>query len=199
MDEFGDGVEIKFDHDIGAVRFSGVDADAEEGSHFLVGSAFGKELKDFALARSEPRTGTGGFRGGAGGLERGGNAGGEIGFVTTDGIDSGEQDAVGIIFEDVSSRAGFDDLLNEIVGFVHGEDKDFGIGRGFVNATCCLYTVEQRHTDIENGDVGLELGSFFDRVTAVGGFGADLPIGMGFEERAKASADNGMVVGDEDA
>lgn len=59
VDEFGDGVEIEFDHDVGAMSFGGVDADAEEGSNFFVGFAFGEELKDFALARSEPRTGAG--------------------------------------------------------------------------------------------------------------------------------------------
>jgi len=51
--QFGDGVEAEFEHDVGAMRFGGVDADAKERGDFLVALALGEELKDFAFARSE--------------------------------------------------------------------------------------------------------------------------------------------------
>lgn len=119
--------------------------------------------------------------------------------MTTDSIDSGEEDTVGIIFENVTAGASFDDLLNEVIGLVHSENEDFRGGSGSVDATGGLDAVEERHTDIEDGYVRLKLGGFFDGVSAVGGFGADLPMGMGFEEGAKASADDRVVVSDEDA
>ena len=52
-DEFGDGMEAEFEHDIGAMSLGGVDANAEESGNFLVAFAFGEKLKDLALARSQ--------------------------------------------------------------------------------------------------------------------------------------------------
>jgi len=52
-DELGEGVEIEFEHDVGAVGFGGVDADVEEVGDFLVAFAFGEELEDFTFARRE--------------------------------------------------------------------------------------------------------------------------------------------------
>ena len=46
-------MEIELEHDIGAVSFGGVDADAEDGGNFFIAFAFGEELEDFAFARGE--------------------------------------------------------------------------------------------------------------------------------------------------
>jgi hypothetical protein len=129
----------------------------------------------------------------------GGNARGEVGLVEADGVDGSEEDAVGFVFQDVAASAGLDDLLNEVVGFVHGEDEDFGVwGRG-ANAAGGFDTVKEGHADIEDGDIGLEFGGFFDGIAAVGGFGADFPTRAGLEESAEASTDDGMVISDQDA
>ena len=128
------------------------------------------------------------------------DAGGEVGFVMADGVDGGEENAVGFVFEDVAAGAGFDDLLNEIIGFVHGEDEDFGVGgRGLADAASGFDAVEEGHADIEDGDVWFELGGFFDGFAAVGGFGADFPAVTRFQERAKAGANDGMIIRDQDA
>ena len=201
MDQFGEGVEAELEHDIGAVGFGGVDADGEKVGHFFIGFAFGEELKNFAFTGSEPSTWRlGAIRERDGGVvSGGGESRGEVGLVLAGSIDSGEEDAVGFVFEDVAASASLDDLLNEVVGFVHGEDENFGIGGGGTNAASGFDAVEERHADVEDGDVGLEFGGFFDGVAAVGGFGADFPAGAGFEESAKARADDGVIIRDQDA
>jgi hypothetical protein len=200
VDEFGDGVEIELEHDIGAMGFGRVDTDTEEGGDFLIGLAFGEKLENLAFARGEAGTrGARSIQGGIGGVAGGGDAGGEIGLVLTKGVDGGEEDAVGVVFEDVTAGAGVNDLLNEVFGFMHGEDEDFGIGRGFVNAASGLDAVEERHADVEDGDMWLEFGGFFDGIAAVSRLSANFPAGMGLEEGAEAGANNGVVIGDEDA
>jgi hypothetical protein len=191
-------VEVELEHDVGTMGFGGVDADVEESGDFLVAFAFGEELEDFTLARSE--AGAGGF-GGVGGIRDDGgfgNAGGEEGFVPTEGLDGVEENAVGFVLEDVAAGAGFDDLLDEIVRLMHGEDENFGGGRGFADLAGGFDAVEKGHADIEDGDVRLVLGGFFDGVSTVGGFGTDLPAGARLEESAEAGTDNGVIIGDQD-
>ena len=117
-DEFGEGVEIELEHDVGAMSFGGVDADAEDGGDFLVAFAFGEELEDFAFARG--KTGTVGFGRVVARIYGRGDAKGEVRLVLAEGVDGGEENTVGVVFEDIAAGAGFDDLTNEFIGFVHG-------------------------------------------------------------------------------
>ena len=55
-DEFGEGVQIELDHDVGAMGFRGIDADAEERGNFLIALAFGEKLENLAFARSDAGT-----------------------------------------------------------------------------------------------------------------------------------------------
>jgi hypothetical protein len=119
--------------------------------------------------------------------------------VVANGVDGSDENAVGIVFEDVAACTGIDDLLNEVVGFVHGEDEDFGVGGGLVDAASGFNTVEEGHADVEDGDVGLELGGFVDSLASVSGFGADLPAGARLEEGAQTGTDHSVVISDEDA
>ena len=128
-----------------------------------------------------------------------GEASGEIGLVLTSGVDGGEEDTIGFVLEDVATSAGLDDLLNKVVGFMHGEDENFGGGRSGANAASGFDSVEERHADVEDSHVGLKLGGFVDGVTAVGSFGADFPAGARLEESAKTSANHGMIIRDQDA
>jgi len=196
-DELGEGVEIEFEHDVGAVGFGGVDADVEEIGDFLVGLAFGEELEDFAFARGEARARGFGVVGGVGGDGGVRDPGGEKWLVLAESLDGVEKDAVGFVLEDVAAGAGFDDLLDEVVGLVHGEDKNFGGGRGFADLAGGFNAVEERHADVEDGDVGLVLGGFFDSVAAVGCFGANLPTGARLKESTEAGADDGVIIRDQ--
>ena len=119
--------------------------------------------------------------------------------MVTGGIDGGEENAVGVIFEDVAASTGLDDLLNEVVGFVHGEDEDFGGGRGGANLASGFDSVEERHADIEDGHIGFEFAGFVDSIAAVSGFGANIPAGTRFQEGAEAGTYDGMIIRDQDA
>lgn len=200
VDQFGQGMEIEFQHDVGAMSLGGFDGDTEEGGDFLVGFAFGEKLKDFAFSGGEARArGAGGI---CGGVIEGGGAGdarGEVRFVLASGVDRSQENAVSVVFEDVGASAGVHDLLNEVVGFVHGEDKNFGFRGGSMDAASGFDAVEERHADIEDGDIRFDASGFFGGVAAIGGFGANLPAGAGFEKRAQAGANDGVIIGDEDA
>ena len=200
VDEFSEGMEVELEHNVRAVGFGGVDADAENRGNFLVGFALGEELKDFAFAGGEAEARAGRV-GGGGGVGSGGTGdpGGEVGLALADGVDGGQENAVGVVFQDISAGAGIDNLLNEVVRLVHGEDQDFSGRRGGANTAGGFNTVEKGHTDIEDRNVRLEFGSFVDSVAPVCGFGADLPAGAGFEKGAQASTNHGMIIRDEDA
>jgi hypothetical protein len=190
-------VKVELKHDVGAVGFGGVDAYVEERGDFFVAFAFGEELEDFAFARGKAGAGR---LGSVGGVRCGGgfgDAGGEEGLVLAESVDGVEEDAIGFVFEDVAAGAGFDDLLDEVVGLVHGEDENFGGGRGFADMAGGFDAVEERHADVEDGDVRFVLRGFFDGVATVGGFGANLPAGSRFEESAEASADDGVIIRDQ--
>jgi hypothetical protein len=105
-------VESEFEHDVGAMSFSGVDADAEEGGDFLVALAFREELQDFEFARSEAGARGFGRLGRVSGIGGGRDACREVRLVPAKGIDGCDEDAVGVL-KDVAADAGFDHLLNE--------------------------------------------------------------------------------------
>ena len=95
--------------------------------------------------------------------------------MVADGIDGGQENAVGIVLEDITAGAGFDDLLNEIVGLMHGENENLGGGGSGADATRGFHTVEERHADIEDGDIGFEFDGFFNGIATIHRFAADLP------------------------
>jgi hypothetical protein len=198
-DEIGEGVEAELEHDVGAMSFGGVDADVEKSGDLLVGFTLGEELEDFAFAGRDAGTGRFGRIGRVGNFGDFRYAGGEVGLVLAKGLDGGDEDAIGFVLEDVAASAGVDNLVNEFVGFVHGEDEDFGSWKGLVNATSGLDAIEERHADIKDEDIGLQLDGFVDGLAAVGGFGANLPTSVRFEECTEPGADDGVIIRDKKA
>jgi len=133
------------------------------------------------------------------GIDGRGGADGEVGLVLADGIDGGEENTIGVIFQDVAAGPGLNNLLNELVGFVHGEDEDLGVGRDFADAARGVDTIQEGHADVEDSDVGFVLGGFFDGVATVTGFGANLPANARIKESAQAGADDSVIIRDQDA
>src|SRR5260370_21073091 len=113
-------------------------------------------------------------------------------------MDGVEEDAVGFVLEDVSASDSLDELVSEVVRLMHGEDQNFGGGRGFADVASGLDTVEERHADVEDGDVRLVLCGFIDGVAAVGGFGADLPTGARLKKSPETGANYRVIIGDQD-
>ena len=73
------------------------------------------------------------------------------------------------------------------------------MGKGFVDPAGGFDTIQARHTDVQDDDVGLEPSGFFKGFAAVGGFGTDLPTFPRFEQCAKSGADYGVIIRDEKA
>ena len=59
--------------------------------------------------------------------------------------------------------------------------------------------VEIGHADVEDGDVGFELGGLSDGLAAVFGFADDGEFGLLLDEKAQAATDEGVVVGEQDS
>src|SRR5208282_1613457 len=131
-DQVHNGVQVEFQHDVGAVRLRGSHADAENPGHFLVAFPFGQELHDFALPLRQTASGPS-------------RAYGRVGaprasprntlrharrckrFVPAEHFDSGDERAVRDVLEDVTQRPGFENLLNHLLGVVHGENEHLGL------------------------------------------------------------------------
>src|SRR6266849_7547455 len=202
-DHFTDGMKLQFAHDVSAVGFRGFYADAESDGNFLAAFSFGEELDDFTFARGEAVAGRD-FRLRGGGLtgkvveQHRGSAGGEKSSVTGDGFDCGDQITVSVGLENVAARAGLDDVANKLIGEVHREDEDAGLGKGFVDAARGFEAVEVRHADVHDDDVRLELLDEGDRLAAGFGFGADFPALLGGQQAFEAAADDVVIINDED-
>jgi len=52
-DELGDRMKVLLKHDVGAMSFGSLYADAEEVRDFLVALSLGEKLEDFAFARGQ--------------------------------------------------------------------------------------------------------------------------------------------------
>ncbi len=60
-------------------------------------------------------------------------------------------------FCDKRIRIGFGDGRRQVCGIVHTQDEDSGKRRGLADRARNLITIHQRHAQVENHDVGLEL------------------------------------------
>jgi hypothetical protein len=198
-DELGDRVEVLLKHDVGAMRFGSLYADAEEVRDFLVALSLGEKLKDFAFAGSQtaPGRSVGRVRGRIG--ARSGYPGGEIWFVTVESVHRGNQITIRIIFQNVSASPGFENFLNQEFGVMHSENKDFRFRGKLTDLARGFHAVEEGHADVEDGHVRLELTGFLNGFATVGSLGANLPTVPGLQEGAEAGADDMMVIGYEDS
>ena len=99
--------------------------------------------------------------------------------------------------DQVGEGAGVAGLLDEVALAERGEDEHGGpalardlAGRG--------QPVEARHLDVEDGEVGLELAHELDRLVAPARLADDL-VALLLEGLLQVEADDGLVLGDDDA
>src|SRR6185369_10388449 len=67
------------------------------------------------------------------------------------------------------------------------------------NLPSCLDAVEVGHPDVHQHDVGADLARGYDRLRAGGGFTDDTQTWCRVDQQPETSADEGLVVGDNDA
>src|SRR5713226_9417348 len=111
-DQFGNGMKVELEHDVGAMGLRGFHADPEDDGDFLIALPFGEKLYDFALPGGQPASrDTLPRKALAGVLDRFGNcvryARREARFVSTKRIYGGDQVTIRIVFQDVSMSACF--------------------------------------------------------------------------------------------
>src|SRR5215469_13425372 len=137
--ELGDGVKLELAHYIGAMRFDRFHAEPEAGCYFLAALAFGEELDDLALARGETvaerfreidaRTVTVEItKNDFGGARR------EEGLVLGELFNGDNEVAIRVGLYDIAADAGFEDIADELVRVVNGENEHFGVGAGLADS-----------------------------------------------------------------
>jgi hypothetical protein len=63
----------------------------------------------------------------------------------------------------------------------------------------CVETVQERHSNVEDDDIGLQLQSLFHGLAAVAGFTANFPALVFFQESAQSAPNNFVIVGQQDS
>jgi hypothetical protein len=196
--QLGDIVDIELIHNLFAVGFHSLDTDTNFIGDLFGGATLGHELKDFSLARTEH------------GEDRIGLLGIEIyvifdygfgyGFIeiililidSMNGIDKGIYRA---IFQDISESAGLERFQDKPAIGVHGKHNDFGF-RVFLNdPTGRFYTVQIRHRNIHQNNIGLLSLDRLDRLDAIAGLGNHLDIAAVHKQVAKAVPEQAMIIG----
>ena len=82
---------------------------------------------------------------------------------------------------------------------VRGQDQHAHVRERGLDLAGGLDAGDARHLDIEHRDVGMVLADEPERLPAVAGLGHDGDLGVFFQELADAFADDGVVVGKDDA
>jgi hypothetical protein len=62
------------------------------------------------------------------------------------------------------------------------------------NLASSFESVQSRHTDIQNHNVGLEVSDFLHSLAAIRSFAADFPTGMSRQQSADAATHNFMII-----
>jgi hypothetical protein len=165
---------------------------------FLVAETLGDELDDFFFAIAEQRlfaarTGFAGFREGF--HDFGGHAIVEPDFAGVHAVNAFYQQVGGGLLQDYA--AGAEAHSADYVAIVFGSSKhDYASGQRVE-----IYFFEDGeavfvwHAQIEQKNVGLELGDELNTLGAVLGFADDGDVVVGIEELAQAIAKDGMIIG----
>src|SRR6266849_5986435 len=190
--------DAEFVEDIVQVVLNGLFGDEKFFADFLVAEALGDELNDFFFAVAEQRlfaarTGFAGLR------ERfhhfGGHAIVEPDFAGVHAMNAFHQEIGGGLLQDHAARAEAHGANNVAVVFGGGQNDDAGGQRIEIDFLEDGEAVFVRHAQVEEKNIGLELGEELDALRAVLGFADDDDIFVGIEKLPEAIAKDRVVVG----
>src|ERR1700722_2901137 len=140
--EVGNRMEAEFAHEIGAMRFRGLDAEMQRHSDFLAGLSFRKQLNHLALSAGQNRgslilsfLGSGSSTVGNLPIKKPiqyhlADPGGEEGSVQLQSLDGCDQVATRVRLEKKTARSGAKNFANHLIGVVHGQNQDRNLRRG---------------------------------------------------------------------
>src|SRR5216684_3386302 len=205
-----DGVEREFEavgntelvENVVQVIFYGLLADKKLFADFLVAETLRDELHDFFFAVAEQRlfaarAGLGRFREGLHDL--GGHAIVEPDFAGVHAVDALHQQVRGRLLEDHAARAeahGANHIAIVFGGGEHNDARRQGIEIDFLEDGQAVFI---GHAQIEEKNIGLELGEEPDALRAILRFADDGYVLVGIKEFAEAIAKNRVVVREKDA
>ena len=169
-----------------------LEADTEDVGNLFACAALRDELNDLALARRE--------NGWASACSIGVKQDfrdlvGEEGLMSGNGLDGLDQVMVCIGLQEITTRTGFEELIDQHLGVMHREDENF---------SGCKTTVElARHFDaidywkgvVDDGNVRPRFDRSSDCLLTIRSLSNDLPIRLGFEDAADPQADDLVIVG----
>lgn len=114
--------------------------------------------------------------------------------MIAEGFDGGDKVAVGVGLHDVSANAGFDDVADQLVGKVEGQDDDFRFRQALADAASSLQAIKFGHADVHDDDIRLVLLGKSYRFPASFGLGNNIPPVMRGQQLFEAAPDNIVVV-----
>lgn len=125
--------------------------------------------------------------------------GADVNFFSGERGESAKEFVLSFGLEEIALGANAEGAAKNLGGFVQGDKKNFDVGLGFVNDAGRLQAVEAGHRDIHDDDVGFELGSEANSGDPIVGFAAKFPSGRRIQDGLDTSADEYMVVDDENS
>ena len=197
-DDFGGVVQIELLHQVRAMRLYGREAQLQDRRDFLVRAPLGEQLEDFLLAIGEQVIRVGEtLRLQAADVifdEHRGHRGTEERLAGADRTHGGQQVLVGRILQQIRTRAGGQRANDVRLVRVHAQDDRLRRALEFLRPGGDVDAVQFRHPDVEDQQVGLMFRRQPQRLQTIGGFGDHGQPGLALEQRAKAAADDAVVV-----
>jgi len=114
--------------------------------------------------------------------------------MTAERIHGGDQIAIRIVLQNVSSGACSQNFLDQEFRIVHGQYEDLSARGKFAYLAGRFDSVEQWHPDVEHCHIRFELAGFLYRFPAIGGLCANLPSRMGLDQSTESRSHDVMVI-----
>src|SRR2546428_8840239 len=199
VDQFDNGMDIEFVHDVVPVSFHGIDADTQGGSHLFVSVPRREEWNNFFLACRQNvaldamisrfrRASLGGFQ------DEFRCFSGKKRFVLAEGLTGGHQFASIIGFQYVGAGARGQHFTGHLLGLVQRNNEHLRMRYGLQDLAGGFQTTQLRQGDVHHDHVRFQLLGFLEGFLAGNCLAADLPPGVGFQELSDSSPGRFVVV-----
>jgi hypothetical protein len=190
--------DAEFIEDVVEMVFDGLLGDEKFFADFLIAEALGDELNDFLFAVAEQRLFA--ARAGFSGLRKrfhdfGGHAVIEPDFAGVNAMNAFDEQVRGGLLQDDAARAEAHGADHIAIVFSGGENNDARGYRIEIHFFEDGEAVFVGHAQIEEKNIGLELGEELDALGAILGFADDGDLVVGFEKFAETIAKDRVVVG----
>jgi hypothetical protein len=184
------------------VCLGSLDADSQCDRNFLAALALSQKLDDLALSTCQATTKFMLDRWGLLGIATAKSIehhvagfGGEKGALYRKSFDRSHQIAIGIGLHDVSARAGFHDVMDELIREMQRQDDNFRFRKLLADPANGFQTIELRHTYIHNDDIGFVLLSKRHGFAAIFRLGTNFPARLGRQQLLQTPPNDVVIVG----